>query len=50
MLENRPDFGYCYTAIHPMEDAVLLAYCGGGPQDKGCLNRLVIRRIGYGEL
>ncbi len=50
ILEDQPDYGYCYTAIHPMEDAVLLAYCGGGPQDKGCLNRLVIRRIEYGAL
>lgn len=50
IIEDDPTAGYCYVAIHPMEDAVLLAYCGGLPEDGSCLNRLVMRRIEYDEL
>lgn len=44
VIEPNPDGWYCYTAIHFVKDAVLLAYCAG---DKtiGGLNRLRIRRI-----
>lgn len=45
ILDNDPESGYCYTAIHFTEDSLLLAYCAGGPEDGGCLNRLRIRRI-----
>lgn len=45
ILENDPGSGYCYTAMHFTDDALLLAYCAGGPEDKGCLNRLRIRKI-----
>ena len=45
-IEDDPDAGYCYTAILPMENAVLLAYCAGTEADLGsCLNRLRIRRF-----
>ena len=39
------DAGYAYTAIHFVRHAVLLAYCAGGAEDHGMLNRLRIRRI-----
>lgn len=45
VLEDDPASGYCYTAIHFLEDALLLAYCAGGPSDGGCLNRLRIRKM-----
>ncbi|MCK4464874.1 MAG: exo-alpha-sialidase [Bacteroidales bacterium] len=44
-IENNPAEGYCYTAIHFVDDSVLLAYCAGGAETKGCLNRLRIRKI-----
>lgn len=45
-VEDDPNAGYCYTAILPMEDCVLLAYCAGTEADRGsCLNRLRIRRF-----
>ncbi|MDP6125616.1 MAG: sialidase family protein [Candidatus Latescibacteria bacterium] len=46
-LEDDPDAGYCYTAIHMLDDAVLLAYCAGSAEETGgILNRLRVRRIG----
>lgn len=47
LVENDPERGYCYTAIHPMRDAVLLAYCSGGAGEGSCLNKMTIRRIPY---
>jgi hypothetical protein len=44
LLEPDPDGWYCYTAIHFVPDAVLLAYCAGDPKVGG-LNRLRIRRL-----
>ena len=44
VLENDPDGWYCYTAIHFVDDAVLLAYCAGDKKVGG-LNRLRIRRV-----
>lgn len=43
LIERKADHGYCYTAIHPTDDAVLLAYCCGGGK-KGVLQDLCIRR------
>jgi sialidase-1 len=43
-LESDPDGWYCYTAIHFVDRAVLLAYCAGDPEVGG-LNRLRIRRV-----
>lgn len=50
LLENEPEHGYCYTTIHFTDDAVLLAYCAGSPQQGGRLNRLRMRRILLSEL
>lgn len=44
LIETDPEGGFCYTAIHFVEDAVLLAYCAGDTKI-GPLNRLRIRRI-----
>jgi Neuraminidase (sialidase) len=44
LIEGDPDGWYCYTAIHFVEGAVLLAYCAGDSKVGG-LNRLRIRRI-----
>jgi sialidase-1 len=46
LLEADPDGWYCYTAIHFIEDAVLLAYCAGDPK-VGHLNRLRLRRVSF---
>lgn len=47
LLENDPERGFCYIAIHPMADNhVLLAYCAGSKQYGGhVLSRTVVRRI-----
>ena len=45
LIEDSPSDGYCYTAIHFVDDAVLLAYCAGGGDTGGVLNRLRIRRV-----
>lgn len=39
------DEGYCYAAIHFTSDAVLLAYCAGGEQDKNRLAKLRMRKL-----
>jgi len=44
-LEESPNHGFCYTAIHFIDDAVLLAYCAGGQETGILLNRLRMRRI-----
>lgn len=45
LLEDDPVRGFCYTAIYPVEDAVLLAYCCGGGEQSGVLQDLCIRRV-----
>ena len=45
VLEDDPDHGYCYCAIHFTKDAVLLGYCAGGPEDGCCLSKLRVRKI-----
>ena len=50
LIESDHERGYCYTAIHVLEDAVLLGYCAGGPEDGGLLRRLRLRRIPMEEL
>lgn len=42
--------GYCYTAIHFVDDAVLFAYCAGLPGDGSLLARLRIRKVCLSEL
>ena len=49
-LEDAGDHGFCYTAIHFVGDAVLLAYCAGGLETNGLLNRLRLRRISLDSL
>lgn len=44
LIETDPKKGYCYIAIHPLDDAVLLAYCCGGGRS-GVLQDSCIRRI-----
>ena len=46
LLETSPQHGFCYTAIHFVHSAVLLAYCAGGAETGGILNRLRMRRVG----
>ena len=47
MIESDLDGHYCYTAIHFVDDAVLLAYCAGfySNPDMGPLKPLRIRRV-----
>jgi len=49
-IEDNPKQGFCYTAIHFHEDAVLLAYCSGDATTKTQLARLRIRRIALENL
>ncbi len=44
LIEDDPRRGFCYTAIHCVGNAVLLAYCCGGVKG-GVLQDLCIRRI-----
>jgi len=46
-IEIDPDHGYCYTAVHFVEGAVLLAYCCGGGET-AVLQDLCIRKIPIG--
>ncbi len=45
LIETDPERGFCYTTIHFVEDAVLLAYCCGGGKDVCVLQDMCIRRI-----
>lgn len=49
-IEQDADYGYCYTAIHFIDDAVLLGYCAGGPVDNCILSKLRIKKIKYSEI
>ena len=42
--------GFCYCAIEPSGDSVLLAYCSGGIKEKCCLNRITVRKIKIAEI
>jgi len=44
LLEDDPRRGFCYTAIHFVENALLLAYCCGGLRS-GVLQDTRIRRV-----
>lgn len=51
VLEDDDESGYCYTAIHFTESAVLLAYCAGNDlKDYSILSRLRIRKINLADL
>jgi sialidase-1 len=49
-IDDDKDAGDCYTAIHFVDDAVLLAYCAGGPEDGICLAKLRVKRFFISEL
>ena len=49
LLEDDPERGFCYIAIHPMDDAVLLAYCRGG-RGTAVLQDLCVRRVSLTEI
>ena len=49
-FETKKDHGYCYCAIHFTEEAILLGYCAGGPEDGSCLARFRVRRIAREEI
>ena len=45
-IETDDKRGFCYVAIHEIDDGtILLAYCAGGEEDGCTLNRLRIRKI-----
>lgn len=44
LIERDPARGFCYTAIHFTDDAVLLAYCCGGRKGQ-VLQDLCVRKI-----
>ncbi|MFW6154446.1 MAG: sialidase family protein [Planctomycetota bacterium] len=48
LLESDPRRGFCYTAIHDVSDAVLLAYCCGGGDRGAVLQDLCVRRVRLG--
>ena len=50
LIEDDPEAGYCYCAIHPEADRMFLAYCCGDAKDEGCLQRLRLTEIRYDEL
>ena len=50
LIEDDPESGYCYCAIHPETDCIYLAYCCGGANDEGCLQRLRLTEVRIDEL
>lgn len=46
VLEDDETRGFCYPAMEFLEDGILLAYCSGGKEEDGCLNRITIKKIG----
>ncbi|WP_391572144.1 sialidase family protein [Cohnella sp.] len=49
-IETDERSGYCYTAIHFVDDSVLLAYAAGNADEGFCLRRLRIRKMKLSEL
>ena len=46
VLEDDPTRGYCYPAVHFLnERELLLSYCCGGPEDGSCLTYTRITRL-----
>ncbi len=45
LLEDSPEHGFCYPAIHFTEEAILISYCAGGATSKMPLDTLRVRRI-----
>ena len=45
-IETDPTCGFCYPAVEFLdENTLLLAYCSGGKEEGGCLNRVTVRKI-----
>ena len=45
-VEDIPDHGYCYPAVHFLnEKEMLISYCCGGKEDVKCLSRTRIKKI-----
>lgn len=44
VLEDSPNHGYCYTAMHFTDHALLLAYCSGGGKQE-VLQQLTLARL-----
>lgn len=50
LVEDDETRGFCYAAIHELNNGdLLLGYCAGGTEDKGCLNKLRIKKIKHEE-
>lgn len=49
-FEDDERHGFCYCAIHFTEEAMLLAYCAGGEEERSCLTRTRIRRVELSQL
>jgi hypothetical protein len=49
-IEYNLECGYCYCAIEPLGNEILLAYCSGSKEDGCCLNRITIRKIKLSEI
>ena len=49
LIEDDPVRGFCYIAIHSLEDAVLLSYCSGG-RGNAVLQETTVRRIPLNKL
>lgn len=51
ILEDDSESGFCYTAIHFLENSVLLGYCAGNREKEySILSKLRIRKIEISEL
>ncbi|MBP1989461.1 sialidase family protein [Paenibacillus eucommiae] len=49
-IETEEDAGFCYTAIHFVDDSLLLAYAAGNAKERFCLRRLRMRKIKLKQL
>ena len=50
LLEDAPDHGFCYPAIHFTDEAVLLSYNAGGASSQDCLDTQRVRWIPLDEM
>lgn len=50
IIEDSPNHGFCYIAMHFTSNALLLTYCAGGDETGGLLCRLRMRRIPLTDL
>lgn len=50
LIEDEPDAGYCYCAIHPEADRMMLAYCCGHAAQRSCLRTIRMIEIRYDDL